>query len=343
VFNRFSITNQLIKHGGEKEMRKENIVKLFIVIAITAMLSTAIGAQFVAQASAAVTVQQITSALGGADYLIRIPSNWQGDLIVFCRGYSHSLSEVNLVTWANMWNGLINNGFAYAASNYGAGGFSVKEGVIRTHQLTEYVINNYHVTGKVFLVGGSMGGNIVLELGAKYPDLYDGVIDMFGSKDLAAQYNNVMCYAGIADDDDLAAAVIANGGVNPPFPCNSIAAFRDFCLNAGTDIALACGSTPEEKPKAYERFSPMFSATNIAIPTITLHGTADSVVPYHQSVEFKDAVATAGHANLYRLYTVTGGQHGDPSMLAKMSTCVMLLINWVKNGVPAPQVQPWPT
>lgn len=323
-------------------MKKESIGKPLVVIAITAMLLTLIGAQFVANASAAVTVQQITGKLGGADYLIRIPSNWQGDLLVFCRGYSASLSEGDLVTWANMWNGFITKGFAYAASNYGAGGFCVKEGVIRTHQLTEYVINNYFVTGKIFLVGGSMGGNIALELGAKYPDLYDGVLDMFGSKDVAAQYNNMMFYAGIADDNDLAAAVIANGGVNPPFPLTSTAAFRDFCLSGGTDIALACGGIPEEKPKAYERFSPIFSSTDIAIPTITLHGTADSVVPYHQSVEFKDAVAAAGHADFYRLYTVTGGQHGDALMFAKMSMCMTLLISWVKTGVPAPQVQPWP-
>jgi predicted esterase len=323
-------------------MKKESIGKPFVVIAIMAMLLTTIGAQFVVNASAAVTVQQITGKLGGADYLIRIPSNWQGDLLVFCRGYSPSLSDVDLVTWANMWSGLINKGFAYAASNYGVGGYCVKEGVIRTHQLTEYVINNYFVAGKIFLVGVSMGGNIALELGANYPDLYDGVLDMFGSKDVVAQYNKMMFYADIADNDELAAAVIANGGVNPPFPSTSITAFRDFCLSGGTDIALALGGTPEEKPKAYERFSPTFSSTDIEIPTITLHGTADSVVPYHQSVEFKDAIAAAGHANLYRLYTVTGGQHGDALMFAKMSSCVTLLINWVKTGIPAPQIQPWP-
>jgi predicted esterase len=324
-------------------MGKENIVRFFVVLAIATMLSTAIGTQFVANASADVTVQQITGKLCGANYLIRIPSNWQGDLIVFCRGYSHLLSDVNLITWADMWNGMINKGFAFAMSDYGTGGFCVNEGVIRTCQLTVYATHKYDVTGKIFLVGVSMGGNIALELGARYPCLYDGVLDMFGSKDVAAQYRNMMRYAHIADDDDLAAAVIANGGVNPPFPSTSIAAFRDFCRTGATDIAWACRGTPERNPIAYWRVSPLFSSTHITIPTITLHGTADSVVPYKQSVRFKDAVTATGHADLYRLYTVTGGQHGDASMLAKTSTCVMLLINWVKNGVPAPQVQPWPT
>ncbi len=322
-------------------MIRERNRKLFAIGTITIMLSVALMAQFVAFTAAAVTVQQITGVLGGADYLIRIPSNWKGDLIVFCRGYSSTISAADLVTWANSWSVTINSGFAYAASNFGEVGYCVKEGIIRTHQLTEFVINNYAVTGKIILVGGSMGGNIALELAAKYPDLYDGVLDMFGGKDTSAQYNSMMTYAGISDNDELAAALLANGGINPPFPLSSISAFREFCLAGGNDIAAACGGTPDEKPKAYERFSPVFSSTEIAIPTITLHGTADGIVPYQQSVQFKNAVVAAGHGNLYRLYTVNGGQHGDVVTLAKVPMCLNLLMNWVKNNVATPLVQPW--
>ncbi len=312
-------------------------------VAIVLMLSAALLTQFAAYATAAVTVQQITGDLGGADYIIRIPSNWKGDLIVFCRGYSHTISPADLMTWANGWNSLINSGFAYAASNYGSGGYCIKEGVIRTHQLTEYVVNNYAVTGNIIVVGGSMGGNIALELGAKYPDLYDGVLDMFGGKDTSEQYHRMMTYAGISDDGELVAALEANGGVNPPFPLASIAAFRVFCLIGATDISLACKGIPEEKANTYERVSPIFSSTDIAVPTITLHGTADSIVPYQQSVLFKNAVVSEGHGDLYRLYKVTGGQHGDTVTLAKVPMCVSLLMNWVKNGIAPPALQPWPT
>jgi len=34
-----------------------------------------------------------------------------------------------------------------------------------------------------------MGGNVALQLGAKYPDLYSGVLDVCGSKDLIDSYN----------------------------------------------------------------------------------------------------------------------------------------------------------
>jgi hypothetical protein len=169
-----------------------------------------------ANVKAAVNVNQITGTLGGAHYLIRIPDNWNGELIVGCRGYSHLLSSVNLELYANIYNSLITGGYAFAESDYGAQGYCVKEAIIRTHQLTEWVINNYHVTGHVYLIGISMGGNTALELGAKYPDLYSGVLDIAGSKDIKVHYSEKVAYSSLKDDTALAAAVIANGGVNPP-------------------------------------------------------------------------------------------------------------------------------
>ena len=76
--------------------------------------------------------------------------------------------------------------FAYAWSSYGEGGFCPKEGMISTHQLTEYIVEKYNVAGKVFLLGVSMGGEIAFLLGEKYPDLYCGVLDVCGVKDVAS-------------------------------------------------------------------------------------------------------------------------------------------------------------
>ena len=73
--------------------------------------------------------------------------------------------------------GLVQEGFAAAASSYGNKGFDEKFGVIRTHQLTEFAIDKFDVTGKVFLQGISLGGSIALVLGERYPDVYSGVLD----------------------------------------------------------------------------------------------------------------------------------------------------------------------
>ncbi len=283
--------------------------------------------------------------LGGANNTIKIPDGWNHQrLVVLCRGYSHVL-DPNSIPMDSQSVAFLSMGAATAASNYGEGGYCVKEGVIHTHQLTEYVIDNYGVTGYVYLFGASMGGNIVLELGAKYPNLYDGVFDLFGSKNLKTQFIEKMNYVNLTDDSALMTALAAAGSAVPPYPFSVIpgatlpqklAAFRLFSLNSGTDIWLACGmNTPEERPQAYERISPTFSATDIAVPTITLHGTADGLVPYSQSIQFMNAVIEAGNSDLYRLYKVVGKGHGDIGN-ADIGLRFGQLVNWVENGVPAP-------
>ena len=124
--------------------------------------------------------------LGGATDYVRIPDGWtQERLLVMCRGYSHLL-PTTIPNDAQM-NTFVAMSYATVTSDYGAGGYSVKEGVIRTHQLTEWFIDNFDFNGYVYLFGASMGGNIVLQLGATYPNLDDGVFDLFGSKNLKPQ------------------------------------------------------------------------------------------------------------------------------------------------------------
>jgi Putative esterase len=302
-------------------------------------------------AAAQVTYQQLTGKLGGADYLIRIPSNWQGDLVVLCRGYSATHIDITALEllYADPFVFITESGFALATSTYGEDGFCVQKGIIRTHQLTEYVIDNYNVPGKVFLLGISMGGEIVLQLGAKYPDLYDGVFELAGVKNIASLYTQLKEYPELTDDNDLASAILANGGSVPPCPFifgydipTALAAYRTFALTCTTDITLECGGTPEVKPKAYERTSPTFSAVDLKIPTITVHGGADSIVAYSQSLAYLDAVTEAGNSDLYRLYGVPGCEHIDvsPAMGLMIYLGFMRLVAWVEYGIPAPASTP---
>ncbi len=129
----------------------------------------------------AIDYTQYAGTLNGADWALRIPNPWNGMLVLLCRGYNPGLP--NASTSIASGSAMLNSGFAVAASNYGAGGFSLLKGVNSTYQLTKYIVDTYHVTGKIFLVGLSMGGSVVLLLGQKYPEVYSGVLDMFGGKD----------------------------------------------------------------------------------------------------------------------------------------------------------------
>ncbi len=276
---------------------------------------------------------QIQFVLGGAINTIKMPDVWNGGLFVLCRGYTHTVSSdvpLDAIT------GMLASGYATAATNNGVGGICVKEAMIRTHQLTEYVIDNYDVTGKVYLLGISLGGNVALQLGAKYPELYDGVLEVCGAKNMATEYLDKMYYLSLTNDADLAAAIVAKGGISPPYPQTSLTTFRASALTFANDIALACGGTPEEKMQAYERISPTFSAAHISIPTISLVGTKDATVLYSESLEFRNAVAAEGNLDLYHFYKVVNGQHTNPLVNAQIPTCLNYLVNWVENGISPP-------
>lgn len=61
--------------------------------------------------------------------------------------------------------------------------------------------------GKVFLLGNSMGSGVALQLVAKYPDLYDGVLDVCGGKESTMMYESSKAFAEMSD-----AQIIAEHG-----------------------------------------------------------------------------------------------------------------------------------
>lgn len=70
------------------------------------------------------------------------------------------------------------------------------------------------------------------------------------------------------------------------------------------DALLGRRAAPEAKAAA----SPITLVTPDDPPTLSLHGTADRLVPYRQSVALHETLSAAGVAN--RLITVEGGGHG---------------------------------
>ena len=301
------------------------IKRLSMAIVAVLMLSAILGAQFVAATSASETAStsqtthdyynnagytEIIGTMGGANFVIRIPDIWNGMLVVGCRGYSHVFYPNSQFDLDGICFPLISGGFAYASSSYGEGGYCIQKAVIRIHQLTEYVVDNYNVLGKVFLIGTSMGGNVALLLGEKYPDLYSGVLDICGVKDLKSLYEGAQYVLSLTDEQ-----ISALLGI----PIWAVPAYRAFVEDWLADVQIECGGALEDKPKAYERISPTYHA-DITKPVISVIGGMDYVVPPEQTEMYQDAVALAGSSDLYRVYTVPLGGHCDlPVILEALS------------------------
>jgi hypothetical protein len=308
--------------GGEKMNKKFSSVLLALVIlAMTAspLITTAMAKKPVASDGEGYT--EYVGTLGGANYVIRIPNeNWNGMLVVGCHGYmafnwnpDAQFAMDKLPQPPPPYGGLklpfalVAEGYAYAASSYGQGGFAIKEAMIRTHQLTQYVIGKFGVTGKVFIVGHSMGGLIGLLLGEKYPELYDGVLDISGMRDIVLGYTDSIAiiadinlhWDDIDEDDPVKTQV---------YP---------MLVQMVADMETQFGGSYEDKPQHYEKLNPVDNA-EIRIPMISVTGAGDPL-SVNQKYTFRDAVIAAGCEEYYKPIVVPGGHANAPTIVAALS------------------------
>lgn len=322
-------------------MRKIKTVMLVTLLALALILQTI---PLIPTASAAAAYTEINGTLSGGNYTLRIPSpidNWNRVLVIFCRGYSRAKPASPMSPTADMLaNDTISEGLAFATTDYGAGGSCIKKAMNATYELTQYIVSTYKVA-KVFLLGASMGGAIALLLGEKYPTVYSGVLDMFGMKNQTFAYDAGPSIVAM-NDTELTKHLQGLNAPIPPYPFSQysqnistvLQLYRDFISQACTDMVTETGGTPTQVPDAYREIDPLYHA-NISIPVITVHGTSDALVPYEWSLQYQAAVAAAGKSAWYRLYSVVGGQHGDPSMFPERRRHLTELVSWSEQLRPS--------
>lgn len=100
---------------------------------------------------------------GPASYLIEVPENWNGTLVMYAHGYAGTGENLK-VSPPSIRQYLLSQGYAWAASSYSANYYDVRAGVEDTNalalkfgQLTE---GKYAQPSKYLIMGVSMGGHI---------------------------------------------------------------------------------------------------------------------------------------------------------------------------------------
>jgi pimeloyl-ACP methyl ester carboxylesterase len=282
-------------------------------------------------------------SIEGANFFVLIPDDWTnalGDemLLVMCRGrgYTEDPRDSGGGVLYNTAKSYAKQGTAVAASNYGIEEMQRKFGAIRTHQLTEFVIDNYGVTGKVFLQGISLGGGVALQLGESYPDVYSGVLDVAGVKDAAMNYYHM---------------IETLNENTPPFPIGSGDPFLyNFYAGRPEKIEERMGGTPDEKPQKYAKYSAT-SYIDLKIPVISLVHLNDDIVPYEHTIYYHSLVGDTWHfvatvnVDTPNPNSYSGDYYGhvDPKLFAAMPIYFNYLVMW-SNGLPVviPPVFPPP-
>lgn len=145
------------------------------------------GASRALATSSSLWTQEITGVTAdGAEYGIFVPAGWNGDVVFYAHGIVPPLAPVSLpgpADWDNaeaLRDVLGQAGFAMAYSSFRENGYAIKDGIQRTHQLRGIFNSKVGRPRRSFLVGHSLGAQVVQALAETYPDQYNGALAMCG-------------------------------------------------------------------------------------------------------------------------------------------------------------------
>ena len=131
---------------------------------------------------------QITGTTAdGAQYAVYVPAAWNGDVVFYAHGVIPPQAPVILPVPDQNWDDIASlrdalgqAGFAIAYSSFGENGYAIKDGIQRTHQLRGIFTAKVGRPNRSFLVGHSLGSQVVQALAETYPDQYSGALAMCG-------------------------------------------------------------------------------------------------------------------------------------------------------------------
>lgn len=112
------------------------------------------------------TTSRWTGVLNGAAYRVEVPTNWNGQLVMYAHGYRGPVTKLTIDD-PLIRRHLIQNGYAWAASSYSKNYWDARAGVEDTNALalefTKIAAANGRTLAeptRIYIVGQSMGGQI---------------------------------------------------------------------------------------------------------------------------------------------------------------------------------------
>jgi hypothetical protein len=125
-----------------------------------------------------------TGTLGGANYTIKVPTAWNGTLLVYAHGYRDKAdhpgetddTSSSASPSAALDSALLAEGYALAGSSYSDNGWSVKEGIHDTRLLATYFSSRVGHPRRTLLWGFSMGSVVTFAEAEHANGVFDGYL-----------------------------------------------------------------------------------------------------------------------------------------------------------------------
>jgi len=117
---------------------------------------------------------------GGARWAAEMPARWNGTLLLYSRGYSPTAGAPEVAP-KPVRQLLLDAGYALAASDYGAGGWSIEEALPAQRATIAAFAAAHGKPARVIAWGSSMGGLVTTALAEQPRPVIDGALPMCAS------------------------------------------------------------------------------------------------------------------------------------------------------------------
>lgn len=138
--------------------------------------------------------------LGGSVYQIEVPDDWNGELVMWVHGFRGFGTEIRVSDPSfGMRELLIEEGYAWAASSFRENGYVPGIGADDTLALKLYFEDTYGKAARTYIIGGSMGGNVVVLSLEHFAGVYDGGLSYCGAVGGQEQIDYLVSWTAVAE------------------------------------------------------------------------------------------------------------------------------------------------
>jgi acetyl esterase/lipase len=164
---------------------------------------------------------------------------------------------------------------------------------------------------RMAVCGGSAGGYLTLMTGFCVNPRPKALVSYWGYGDIVGPWYSrpdpfYLKQPRVSREEALAA--VGSTPVSEPPPNNARGRFYLYCRQQGIWPKEVAGHDPDKEDAWFERYCPLRNVTRQYPPTMLVHGTADTDVPYGQSQMMATRLGEAGVP--HEFVTVPEGGHG---------------------------------
>jgi acetyl esterase/lipase len=166
---------------------------------------------------------------------------------------------------------------------------------------------------KVAVAGGSAGGYLTLTSGYRVKPRPKVLLSFWGYGDLVGKWYSEPSPHPRHQGSKLSRAEAYRQVSGPPIANSGDregngGAFYQFCRQQGEWPKAVSGWDPHKQPQKFYPYMAVKNVTSQYPPTVMIHGTEDTDVPYEQSVMMATELKKA--AVPHELISIQGGEHG---------------------------------